>query len=117
MAMDRAYIDYEKFEELTRRGVIYVTKLKRSLKYTFTEDLIFQTLDGLMEVRLQYATFSKRLKEGDAITRNARIITCVDIRKHKLISLLTNDLDSDPDEIIYRKRWEIELLFKQKYRI
>lgn len=39
----------------------------------------------------------------------------MDIRKHKLISLLTNDLDSDPDEIIaiYRKRWEIELLFKQ----
>ena len=29
--------------------------------------------------------------------------------------MLTNDLDSDPDEIIaiYRKRWEIELLFKQ----
>ena len=39
----------------------------------------------------------------------------MDIRKHKLISLLTNDPDSDPDEIIaiYRKRWEIELLFKQ----
>ena len=48
-------------------------------------------------------------------THNARIITYVDIRKHKLISLLTNDLDSDPDEIIaiYRKRREIELLFKQ----
>ena len=32
MAMDRAYIDYEKFEELTQRGVIYVTKMKKSLK-------------------------------------------------------------------------------------
>ena len=30
------------------------------------------------------------------------------------ISLVSNDMDSDPDEIIaiYRKRWEIELLFK-----
>ena len=28
LAMDRAYINYEKFEPLTRRGVIYVTKLK-----------------------------------------------------------------------------------------
>ena len=34
LAMDRAYINYEKFEQLTRRGVIYVTKLKKSLKYT-----------------------------------------------------------------------------------
>lgn len=29
MAMDRAYIDYEKFEQLTKRGVIYVTKMKK----------------------------------------------------------------------------------------
>ena len=39
MAMDRAYIDYEKFEELTRRGVIYVTKLKKSLKYRVNEEM------------------------------------------------------------------------------
>ena len=39
----------------------------------------------------------------------------MDIRKGKLISLLTNDMESDPDEIIAicRQRWEIELLFKQ----
>ena len=29
LAMDRAYIDYAKLEELTRRGVIYVTKMKK----------------------------------------------------------------------------------------
>lgn len=30
MAMDRAYIDYEKFQQLNERGVIYVTKMKKS---------------------------------------------------------------------------------------
>ena len=115
MAMDRAYINYEKFEELTQRGVIYVTKMKKSLKYTINQDIMYQTSDGLMEVRLQQVTFSKQLKTGEIITHNARIITYVDINKCKLISLLTNDMDSDPNEIIaiYRKRWEIELLFKQ----
>ncbi len=46
---------------------------------------------------------------------HARIVTYVDEVKHKLISLLTNDKDFNPEEIvaIYRKRWEIELLFKQ----
>ena len=36
-------------------------------------------------------------------------------KKPKLISLLTNDMDMPSEEIIaiYRKRWEIELLFKQ----
>ena len=115
MAMDRAYIDYGKFEELTQRGVTYVTKLKKSLKYTIDKDVIYQTPNGLMEVRLQHVTFSKQIKGGDKITHNARIVTYVDIRKHKLVSLLTNDMDSDPNEIIdiYRQRWEIELLFKQ----
>ncbi|TGY51622.1 DUF4372 domain-containing protein, partial [Parabacteroides distasonis] len=48
MAMDRAYIDYEKFEQLTRRGVIYVTKMKKSLKYSILSDTMYQTPDGFM---------------------------------------------------------------------
>ena len=115
MAMDRAYIDYEKFEELTQRGVVYVTKLKKSLKYAINEDIMYQTPNGLMEVRLQYVSFSKQVKGGETIIHHARIVTYVDVKKRKLVSLLTNDLASDPDEIIaiYRRRWEIELLFKQ----
>ena len=30
MAMDRAYIDYEKFQQLTERGVIYDTNMKKN---------------------------------------------------------------------------------------
>ena len=115
VAMDRAYINYEKFEKLTERGVIYVTKMKKGLVYTILNDTMYQTLDGLMEVRVQEVLFTKQLKEDQRIEHHARMVTYVDEKKHKLISLLTNDMDSDPDEIvaIYRKRWEIELLFKQ----
>ncbi len=113
--MDRAYIDYEKFEQLTEREVTYVTKMKKSLKYSIQKDEMWQNADGLMEVRVQHVTFSKNKKDGEAIIHHARIITYVDVKKRKFISLLTNDMDSDPDEIIaiYRQRWEIELLFKQ----
>jgi len=115
IAIDRAYIDYEKFEELTQRGVIYVTKMKKNLNYNILQDAIYQTPDGLMETRMQHVTFSKRLKDGKTLTHHARITTYIDGKKPKLISLLTNDMDSDPSDIIaiYRKRWEIELLFKQ----
>ena len=115
MAMDRAYIDYEKFEQLTQRGVIYVTKMKKSLKYTIDSDMMYQTPDGLMEVRIQQVAFTEQLKGGRTMYHKARIITHVDTKKRKLLSLLTNDMESDPDEIIaiYRQRWEIELLFKQ----
>lgn len=115
IAMDRAYIDYEKFEELTQKEVIYVTKMKKSLNYSIINDTMYQTPDGVMEVRIQDVTFTKKISGGEAIIHNARIITHVDTKKRKLISLLTNDMDSEPNDIIaiYRQRWEIELLFKQ----
>ena len=113
IAMDRAYINYEKFEELTKRGVVYVTKMKKNLKYELLSDLMEMTPDGKMEYRLQVIEFHK----GD-IKHIARIVTYVDIKKGKqpkLISLLTNDFDMRPDTIedIYRRRWQIESLFKQ----
>jgi hypothetical protein len=115
MAMDRAYIDYEKFEQMTQRGVIYVTKMKKNLKYSILSDTMYQAPSGLMEVRVQMVTFNKQMKNRASIIHRARLITYADEKKRKLISLLTNDMESDPSEIIaiYRKRWEIELLFKQ----
>lgn len=115
VAMDRAYIDYEKFEELTKRGVMYVTKMKKSLKYKVLEDKMYQSPDGLTEFRVQNVQFTKRLNSGETIVHQARIVTYADTNKRKLVSLLTNDMDFDPRDIfdIYRQRWEIELLFKQ----
>lgn len=115
MAMDRAYINYEKFEQLTERGVIYVTKMKKNLRYSILSDTMYQTPDGLMKVNIQHVEFVKQIKGGDAIHHKSRIITYSDVKKRRLISLLTNDMESASEEIIaiYRQRWEIELLFKQ----
>ena len=114
LAIDRGYIDYERFEELTKKGVVYGTKMKKNLRYTILSDTMYQTPEGLMEVRIQHVTFTKELKEKGTVIHHGRIITYADERKHKLIRLLSNDMESDLSEIIaiYRKRWEIELLFK-----
>jgi hypothetical protein len=113
VALDRAYINYEKFEELTDRGVVYVTKMKKNLKYELLLDIMEITPDGTMEYREQIVVFRK----GD-INHIARMVTYVDIKKGKqpkLVTLLTNDFDMRPETIvdIYRRRWQIESLFKQ----
>lgn len=79
--MDRAYIDYAKFEELTQRGVIYVTNLKKSLKYRILEDKMYITPQALMEVRIQKVLFTKKVSKEKSVTHTARIITYADERK------------------------------------
>ena len=117
VAMDRAYIDYSKLEEMTRRGVTYVTKMKKNLVYETLSDTMYMAEGGLMALRIQTVEFTKRIKGAEDMKHRARIVTYVDQKKTKakLVSLLTNDMEAEPEEIIaiYRKRWEIELLFKQ----
>ena len=113
VAMDRAYINYGKFEQLTERNVVYVTKMKKNLVYEVLVDCMEMSEQGQMAYREQVVVFRK-----DGINHIARIVTYVDIKKGKqpkLVSLLTNDFDMPLETIvlIYRKRWQIESLFKQ----
>ena len=59
VAMDRAYINYAKFEELTDRGVVYVTKMKKSLRYEVLVDCMSQNPKGETEHREQVVVFRK----------------------------------------------------------
>ena len=116
IAMDRAYIDYAKFEAMTSEGIVYVTKMKKNLRYTVESDIFYQTSDGVSEIEVKHVVFTKQVKEKDPVIHRARIIIYADVKKDvKLTSLLTNDMEMDPEEIveIYRRRWQIELLFKQ----
>ena len=67
-----------------------------------------------MVCRVQHVAFCKRVKDSDDIVHHACIVTYVEDKKDKAktVSLLTNDMDMDAEDIvaIYRKRWEIELL-------
>lgn len=117
VALDRAYINYAKFEELTDRDVVYVTKMKKNLNHEVLVDLMYQNTNGLMEYREQVVVFRK-----NDINHIARIITYIDIKKGKhpkLISLLTNDFDMPLETIvnIYRRRWQIESLFYGKLKL
>lgn len=111
IAMDRAYIDYALFERFTSQGVIYVTKMKKSLTYEVEgEELFVVSPDGLVEVRIKTVLFRK----GD-LCHKARMVTYWEKNKKKAATLITNDFTMDYVDIIniYRKRWAIELLFKQ----
>ena len=91
--------------------------MKKNLTYQTVSDVMHMNGDGLMEYRIQHVIFTKRVSDGEDIEHHARIITYVDLKgaRPKLVSLLTNDMDMEVEDIvaIYRQRWDIELLFKQ----
>ncbi len=68
-----------------------------------------------MELLLQEVIFSKMQSDGMVLQHKARLITYPEDKRSKLTTLLTNDIETDPYDLIqvYRTRWEIELLFKQ----
>ena len=87
--------------------------MKKHLNYETLVDCMYNNPQGLVEYREQVVVFRK-----DNINHVARIVTYVDIkegRNPKLVSLLTNDFDMSLETIvaIYRRRWQIESLFKQ----
>ena len=58
VAMDRAYIDYAKFEELTERNVVYVTKLKKNLVYEILADSVNAKVGAISEICCTFAITS-----------------------------------------------------------
>ena len=119
LVMDRAYIDYAFMESLTKKGVCYVTKMKKSLRYKTLESEYVVSQDGKVEAKISKIILRKVGKnEKVEVEHNARLVEYWTIDKYgkkKYARLVTNDLESDFHKIIdiYDHRWQIELLFKQ----
>ena len=104
---------------LTRRGVIYVTRMKKNLVYETVKDMMYVSPDGLLEYRVQLLKFGKKVKDGEDIVHDARIITYADIKKTrvKLVSLMTNDMNmlkllkaTRPDIVSFRSIQYIHII-------
>lgn len=110
LAMDRAYIDYKVFEQFTQQGVFYVTKMKKSQRYQQVSSCYLINTSGLVMLRDERVIFSK-----EEIEHQSRKITYWEKGKKASVVLLSNNFELDAQEIIaiYKRRWQIELLFKQ----
>lgn len=107
VVMDRGYVDFEHFQDLSGRGVIWVTRAKEGMKYDLLE--------------------SKPLHEGGKVLADEwivlgngcqarRIVAVVEVDgEEREMVFLTNQLEWATTTILalYKARWEIEMFFKE----
>ena len=108
---DRAYVDFKWFHQLQARGVTFVTRLKRGVRYRVTRRHDVRAGTGVLEDetieltsargRKAYAAPLRRVAYKDPVTKNRYVF-------------VTNNTTWVAKTIadIYKSRWQIELFFK-----
>jgi len=109
VAMDKGYVDYHWWKQMTEDGVYFVTRLKQDLKYEIVAENEVPKNSNVrkdVEIRIQpyRQDFELRL----------RLVTVRDEDKQEEFTFLTNHLKFGATTIsrIYKERWQIELFFK-----
>ncbi len=110
LVMDRGYIDYEWFVQLTQQRVYFVTRLKDNASFEVVEERIVPANRNVL--RDQIVFFHSQAAEKDE--NFFRLVEIWDEKKEESIIFLTNHhgLGATTVAAIYKDRWQVELFFK-----
>jgi IS4 transposase len=110
--MDRGYVDFARFYRIHLVGAFFITRTKRRMDCRVRSRLEVEPGGA---VRRDHLIRLRGVKSRTLYPDTLRRIRYIDPKTGKRLSFLTNHLTIDALSIalLYRKRWQIELLFKR----
>lgn len=116
MVFDRAYNHYLQFAKWSQNNVFFITRKKSNAKYTIISTVENKTLknkehgvhkDQIIELQYKEDKEDKKLR--------LRLVVYYDEkgRRYDFLSNSFEELTADEIAACYKKRWDIELLFKK----
>jgi hypothetical protein len=110
VVMDRGYIDYEWFADLTHQGVYFVTRLKDNASFEVVES---RPVSPGTSIRKDQIIFFPGQATPDLV-HIFRIVEVWDQEKERSFTFLTNNMEFAATTVsaIYKDRWQVELFFK-----
>ena len=109
--VDRAYVDFDWLWSINLSKAYFVTRLKKSIKWSRVVSLPLDKSVGLRSDQ-EILLFSKKTKSK--YPKRLRRISFRDETQYRTLVFLTNNflLPADTIAALYKARWEIELFFK-----
>ena len=109
VAMDKGYVNYKWWKQMTEDGVYFVTRLKQDLHYeVIAERGVPKNSRVRRDVEIRIRPYRANFE------LHLRLVTIWDEDKKEELTFLTNHLKFGATTIarIYKERWQIELFFK-----